>query len=85
MSKKEKLIKKILFSINDKNIKFDELALLLKYLGFKVKIKGSHHIFSRKDIDYKPNIQKDGTKAKAYQVKQIRKMIVDFKLWQENE
>lgn len=85
MSKKEKLIKKILFSLNDRNIKFDELVLLLKHLGFNLTIKGSHHIFSKEGIEYKPNIQKDGVKAKSYQVKQIRKMIIDFKLWNENE
>lgn len=83
MSQKEKLIEKILFAENDKNIKFSELIKLLEMLGFEMKVKGSHHIFRKDGFEYRPNLQKDGNKAKPYQVKQIRKMIIENKLWVE--
>lgn len=82
MSKKEKLLQKVLFSTNDKNIKFDDIVTLLKSLEFELTIKGSHHIFSKKGVPYKPNIQKDGNMLKSFQVKQIRNMIFEFKLWE---
>lgn len=48
--------------------------------GFECRIKGSHHIFYRSDISEIINIQPNGSKAKAYQVKQIRELIIKYKL-----
>jgi len=48
-------------------------------------IKGSHHIFSREGIDEIINLQPDGSKAKAYQVKQIRDIMVKYQLGVEDE
>ncbi len=42
----------------------------MKHFGFEMRIKGSHHIFRREGIEEKPNLQKEGNKAKPYQVKQ---------------
>ncbi len=55
-----------------------ELILLL---GFKERIKGDHHIYSKTGIAEIINIQplNDG-KAKPYQVKQIRNLIHKYKL-----
>jgi len=83
MGKYEKLIKKIIFELSDKNIEFDELYHLLLKLGFQVRIKGSHHNFSRKGILEKINIQKDGNLAKSYQVRQIRNIIIKYRLLEE--
>ena len=80
MGKYEKLIRKIVFGSSDKNIEFDELFNLLLKSGFQVRIKGSHHNFSKKGIIEKINIQKDGKLAKAYQVRQIRNIILKYKL-----
>jgi predicted RNA binding protein YcfA (HicA-like mRNA interferase family) len=80
MGKYEKLIRKIVFGSSDKNIEFDELYNLLLKSGFQVRIKGSHHNFSKKGIIEKINIQKDGKLAKAYQVRQIRNIILKYKL-----
>lgn len=85
MSQKDKLLLKILFSTNDNNIKFTELLKIMELLGFEMRVKGSHHIFKKAGISYRPNLQKDGSLAKAYQVKQIRKLIIDNKLWNGNE
>lgn len=49
-------------------------------LSFKGRIKDSHHIFYRDDIQEIINIQPIEGKAKAYQVKQVRNLIVKYKL-----
>ena len=50
-------------------------------MNFTERIKGSHHIFTKDGIDEILNIQplKD-SKAKAYQVKQLREIILKYKL-----
>ena len=66
---------------SDQSIAFDELAGLLEHLGFKLRVSGSHHIFSREGIAEILNLQprRDGT-AKPYQVKQVRVVIARYKL-----
>lgn len=85
MGKNEKLIAKILRGTSDKNIDFNELVRLMNWLGFDERIKGSHHIYTREDVEEIINIQPSSeNKAKAYQVKQIRELIVKYKLADEN-
>jgi len=45
-----------------------------------MRIKGSHHIFRKAGVEEKINLQKDGNKAKPYQVRQVRNMILKYKL-----
>ncbi|MHB9011073.1 MAG: type II toxin-antitoxin system HicA family toxin [Ignavibacteriaceae bacterium] len=54
---------------------------LILSLGFKERINGDHHIYSKTGIAEIINIQplNDG-KAKPYQVKQIRNLIHKYKL-----
>lgn len=80
MGKLEKLIDKILSGSSDKNIDFKELVNLLLSLGFTERVEGSHHIFYKENIDEIINIQAKGSKAKAYQVKQVRNLIVKYQL-----
>jgi len=47
-------------------------------LGFVERIRGSHHIFRRPGIDELINIQRDGSNAKPYQVRQIRAVLVKY-------
>jgi len=82
LSKIDKLILKILKGTSDSNIKFDELINLLEYLGFEKRIRGSHHIFRKEEIQKRINLQKDSNMAKPYQVKQVRKVIVEYQLWE---
>jgi hypothetical protein len=56
------------------------LVNLLKSLGFQMRIKGSHHIFYMNGIDEIINLQAKGNKAKNYQVEQVRKLILKYKL-----
>ena len=76
----KKLMLKILGGASDSNIRFEDLCSLLLSLGFEVRIRGSHHIYRKKGLDEKINLQLDGSKAKPYQVKQVRNAIVKYKL-----
>ena len=78
------LLEKVLSGLSDKNIRFGGLRKLILSLGFDERIKGDHHIFSKADITEIINLQPlaDG-KAKAYQVKQVRSIILKHKLHKE--
>ncbi|MEN8254080.1 MAG: type II toxin-antitoxin system HicA family toxin [Verrucomicrobiota bacterium] len=76
MGKHGKTLKRILMGTSDANIKFDDLRALLKRLGFEERIRGSHHVYRREGIMDKPNLQKTGSHAKPYQVKQVRDIIL---------
>ena len=78
MGKYEKLLQKILTGTSDNNIKFFELCQLLKKLGFDERIRGDHYIFTKDNVEEIINIQPLGTKAKAYQVRQVRNLIVKY-------
>jgi hypothetical protein len=80
MGKHEKLVQKVLSGRQDTNINFFEIVSLIQNLGFTLRIHRSHHIFFREDIQEIINIQPEGSKAKPYQVKQIRDLIVKYKL-----
>ena len=80
MGKYEKLLQRILSGTSDNNIKFSELRQLLKKLYFEERVKGDHHIFTKDNIEEIINIQPKGSKAKSYQVKQIRNLIVKYRL-----
>ncbi len=84
MGKYEKLVDQILRGRSDANISFSDLVGLLQYFGFELRISGSHHIFRKQGVEEKPNLQKDGNKAKPYQVKQIRNIILKYSLGKKN-
>lgn len=64
----------------DANVAFDDLRNFLLHLGFEERVKGSHHVFRKKDVEEKPNLQRDGNKAKTYQVRQIRQILRKYGL-----
>ena len=80
MGKYAKLILRILRGSSDANIAFMDLCELLKTLGFYEHVRGSHHVFRREGIEEKINLQKDGSKAKPYQVRQVRTILVKYRL-----
>jgi len=83
MSKIKKHFDQILRGRSDANIEFQALCNLMTYLGFEMRIKGSHHIFRKDNIEEKINLQKDGNKAKPYQVRQVRNLIIKYKFGDE--
>lgn len=80
MGKYDKLILRILRGDSDGNVSFKDLCELLKKLGFHERTRGSHHIFRKGEIEEKINLQKDGSKAKPYQVRQVRTILVKYNL-----
>jgi hypothetical protein len=75
------ILNKVLSGLSDANIRFTDLRKLILLLGFKERVKGDHHIFYKTGIPEIINLQplKDG-KAKPYQVKQCRMLIVKYTL-----
>jgi predicted RNA binding protein YcfA (HicA-like mRNA interferase family) len=80
MSQLDKLLVKILLGQSDANIAFDSMRQLLVRLGFEERIRGSHHIFTQDSVEEILNLQPKQVKAKAYQVKQVRNIIVKYQL-----
>ncbi len=80
MGKYDKLLRKVLSGTSDSNIQFAELCRLLCRLDFIERINGDHHILTKEGIDEIINIQPKKGKAKPYQVKQIRNLILKYKL-----
>jgi hypothetical protein len=80
MGKHEKLLLQILRGASDANVPFDGLCALLRHLGFDERVRGSHHIFSRDGVEEILNLQPAGAKAKAYQVRQVRGVILRHRL-----
>ena len=83
MSNFEKLVAQILTGTSDTNVAYKDLCQLLIHLGFEERTKGSHHIFRKSGVDEKINLQKDGNNAKPYQVKQVRAIILKYRLGEE--
>ena len=81
MSKSVKLLAAILSGRSDSNLGFEDLCYILERAGFTRRPgKGSHTIFHMAKIPEIVNIQPLGSKAKAYQVKQVRELILKYQL-----
>ncbi len=80
MAKYDKLLSRILRGTADANISFEELRHLLKRLGFAERIRGDHYVFTREGVEEILNLQPKGHQAKPYQVKQVRAVIVKYRL-----
>jgi hypothetical protein len=80
MANAHKLLERILRGDADANIAFSGMVRLLKLLGFQERIKGSHHIFFRSGVAEILNLQPLGSKCKPYQVKQVRSVIINYRL-----
>ena len=80
MGKCERLYEHILMRRSDANVTFDGLCALLKRLGFDVRIRGDHHIFTMTGVEEIVNLQPRNGKGKPYQVKQVREVILKYNL-----
>jgi predicted RNA binding protein YcfA (HicA-like mRNA interferase family) len=70
----------VLSGKHDASLNFADLTRLLQAFGFTERIRGSHHIYFRSDIEEILNLQPNGSEAKPYQVKQVRNIIVRYQL-----
>ena len=80
MGQSDNLRQRILGGRSDANIRFEELRRLLMQLGFAERIRGSHHIFRKGGVRERINLQREGSHAKPYQVRQVRKVILKRRL-----
>ena len=78
------LVMQLRGGLSDRNIRFRDLSKLLTDLGYSERVKGDHHIFFKEGSEEIINLQplRDG-KAKAYQVKQVRTIVLKYKLHKE--
>jgi predicted RNA binding protein YcfA (HicA-like mRNA interferase family) len=76
----DKILARVLRGTSDANIPFAGLRRILSKLGFGERIRGSHHIFWRDGVEEILNLQPKGSKAKPYQVKQVRHVILKYRL-----
>lgn len=80
MGQHEKLMQSILSGRQDRNILFSDLCSVLDRLGFEHRVRGDHFIFTKDGVEEIVNIQPASNKAKPYQVKQVREMILKYRL-----
>jgi hypothetical protein len=85
MAKHENVLQRVLLGRSDANIAFADLRGLLQALGFDERIRGDHHIFTRDGVAEIVNLQPMGSKAKTYQVRQVRGIILKYKLGVRDE
>lgn len=82
MTRKDKLLEKLMAGRSDANFAFDDLVLALRAVGFELdRVRGSHRSFRSEEHPAEcPNLQPgaDG-KAKPYQVKQVRELLKKLK------
>ena len=76
----DKIIEKLLRGESDANVRFEELCHLLQAKGFRMRTQGSHHIFTRPGVRERLNLQREGAHAKPYQVRQVRKILANYRL-----
>lgn len=80
MARADKTYQKIIAGKSDNSIDFEDFRHMIKCLGFRERIRGDHHFFNRDGIPDRINIQPTGNKAKSYQVKQVREIIIKYNL-----
>ena len=79
-SSNNELRHRILSGRSDATIHFDDLRQFLLRLGFIERVRGSHHIFRKDGVRERMNLQRDGSHAKPYQVRQVQHVILRHRL-----
>jgi hypothetical protein len=80
MTKHSRFQKRLLDAQSDADISFADLCAFLHRAGFDERICGDHHIFTHPGIDEILNLQPAGSKAKPYQVRQVRSIVRKYHL-----
>lgn len=78
--RRSRLLQRVLSGRADASIRFDDLRALLRRLGFTERIRGSHHVFRKAGVEESPNLQRENSQAKPYQVRQVRRIILEYEL-----
>ena len=80
----DRTLTRVLGRASDSNIGFNALCNLMFRLGFEERVRGSHHIFRKNGVEELINLQRDGRQAKAYQVRQVRAIILRYGMGNED-
>lgn len=80
VSRHAKIVNRLLGATSDRNFRFDDLCGVLRRLGFVERHRGgSHRIFTHRDLPEILNLQPGrGWLAKPYQVRQVRKLLLEY-------
>lgn len=84
VAKHDRLLRQLLGGRADANIDFNDLCRLLRSLGFQERTRGSHRVFVRIGVEELINLQREGNKAKPYQVRQVRAVLIRYGLGSED-
>lgn len=79
MNRFEKLYRSIIID-GKKDIPFQDLIYFVEHLGFVGRIRGDHHYYRMDGINKQINLQPEGSKAKPYQIRQVRQIVTEYKL-----
>ena len=82
MNRHQRLLRRILSGQADANIRFRDLRALLLALGFEERIRGSHHIYEMQGLPEVVTLQPQGSNAKRYQVRQLRRLFIQYQLFE---
>ena len=84
MGKYARVYEHIMTRRADSYVPFAELCVLLSRLGFERRVRGDHHIFTMEGVEEIINLQPQRGMGKAYQVKQVRDLLLKYKLRMED-
>ena len=85
MTKRDKDLRRILDGRYDRSIDFELLVRVLRRLGFEERQEGSHRIFTHPSAPRALTLQPVERLAKDYQVKQVRRAILESRLVEPDE
>lgn len=80
MSQRQKLFLRLLSGRHDQDFAFSDLQAVLSFASFTFRTRGDHFIYTRADVEEIINIQPRGNKAKPYQVKQVREILLTYRI-----
>ena len=83
--KRDKDINRILDARNDGNIDFELLVRVLERLGYPVRTRGSHLAFRRLGVPVRLTLASHGKRAAPYQVRQVRRVILESEVLEPDE
>ena len=80
MTRHEKILRRVLSGAANQSLRFEDLCVLLRRLGFTERHRGgSHHVSSGEGVAEVLNLHpRAGGQAKAYQVRQVRELVVKY-------
>jgi len=75
MSRAEKTLELVISGHSDANIRFPDMKNMLLRMGFRMRVRGSHHHFSKENFEPSLQLQPSQGMCKVYQVRQVREAL----------